>query len=130
MLAGVDAEIEGDPGVEIGGLAYDSRHAGPGVLFFCVPGARVDGHDFAPAAVEAGCPALVVERRLGLGSTEALVADARAAMAPAAATFNGDPTARAAGGRHHRHQRQDDDGVPDPAPARGWAACARACWGR
>ena len=94
MLAGVDAEIEGDPGVEIGGLAYDSRRAGPGVLFFCVPGARADGHDFAAAAVAAGCPALVVERRLGTGASEALVADARAAMAPAAAAFHGDPTAR------------------------------------
>ena len=41
-------------------------------------------------------PALVVERRLGLAASEALVADARAAMAPAAATFCGDPTAELA----------------------------------
>ena len=93
MLAGVGAEIEGDPTVEIGGLAYDSRRAGPGVLFFCVPGANADGHDFGAAAVAAGSPALVVERRLGLADAEALVADARAAMAPAAVAFYGDPTA-------------------------------------
>jgi UDP-N-acetylmuramoyl-L-alanyl-D-glutamate--2,6-diaminopimelate ligase len=93
VLAAVEAEIEGDPGTEIGGLAYDSRRAGPGVLFFCVPGGRADGHDFAPVAAEAGSPALVVERRLGLGVTEALVPDARAAMAPAAVAFHGDPTA-------------------------------------
>ena len=93
MLARLDAEIDGDPSTEIDGLAYDSRRAGPGVLFFCVPGGTADGHDFAPAAVAAGSPALVVERRLDSGATEALVADARAAMAPAAVAFHGDPTA-------------------------------------
>ncbi len=93
MLAGVDAEIHGDPGVEIGGLAYSSGQADPGVLFFCVPGTRVDGHEFAPEAIAAGCPALVVERRLGLEAIEAVVPDARAAMAPAAVAFHRDPTA-------------------------------------
>jgi UDP-N-acetylmuramoyl-L-alanyl-D-glutamate--2,6-diaminopimelate ligase len=93
VLAGQGAEIEGDDGVEISGLAYDSRRAGPGVLFFCVPGARADGHDFAEAVVDAGSPALVVERRLGLDASEALVSDARASMAPAARAFWRDPTA-------------------------------------
>jgi hypothetical protein len=36
------------PEVEISGLAYSSRSVTPGTLFFCVPGFRVDGHDFAP----------------------------------------------------------------------------------
>ena len=92
MLEGAHAQTEGDPATEITGLAYDNRKASDGTLFFCVPGATADGHDFAPAAVEAGATALVVERRLGLGVPEALVDDARAAMAPAAARFNGDPT--------------------------------------
>ena len=56
----------GDAGVEITDLAYDSRKVGPGTLFFCVPGEKADGHDFAPAAVEAGAAALVVERELEL----------------------------------------------------------------
>lgn len=81
------------PEVEISGLAYDSRSAGPGTLFFCVPGFTSDGHDFAPAAVERGAAALVCERPLGLGVPEVVVADARAAMGPAAARFQGDPTA-------------------------------------
>ena len=51
-----------------------------------------DGHDFAPGAVEAGAAALVVERPLELGVPEVEVADARAAMAPIAAAFHGDPT--------------------------------------
>jgi len=92
VLQGVDAEIEGDPSVEIDDLAHDSRHVGPGTLFFCVPGERTDGHDHAEAAVVAGASGLVVERRLGLGVAEALVADARGAMPAAAARFNGDPS--------------------------------------
>ena len=48
-------------------LAYDSRKVRAGTLFFCVPGFSSDGHDFAPAAVEAGAAALVVERELELG---------------------------------------------------------------
>ena len=93
MLEGARAEIEGDDATQISSLAYDNRKAAPGTLFFCVPGSTADGHDFATRAVEAGASALVVERRLGLGVAEALVPDARAAMAPAAARFNGDPTA-------------------------------------
>ncbi|HSZ05022.1 MAG TPA: UDP-N-acetylmuramoyl-L-alanyl-D-glutamate--2,6-diaminopimelate ligase [Solirubrobacteraceae bacterium] len=78
-------------GVEITGLAYDSREAAPGDLFFCVSGYRSDGHDFAAQAVRAGAAALVVERPLDLGVPEVVVASARAAMAPAAARFYGDP---------------------------------------
>jgi UDP-N-acetylmuramoyl-L-alanyl-D-glutamate--2,6-diaminopimelate ligase len=61
-------------------------------LFFCVPGEKVDGHGFAAAAVEAGAVALVVERELDLGVAQVVVDDARAAMAPLAARFFGDPT--------------------------------------
>ena len=92
MLEGTHAEIEGDGATEITALAYDNRKSEAGTLFFCVPGATADGHDFAPAAVDRGAAALVVERPLGLGVPEALVGDARAAMAPAAARFHGDPT--------------------------------------
>lgn len=54
----------GDGAAEISGLAYDSRRVGPGTLFFCVPGEKADGHEFAPAAVEAGAAGLVGERQL------------------------------------------------------------------
>jgi UDP-N-acetylmuramoyl-L-alanyl-D-glutamate--2,6-diaminopimelate ligase len=92
----LDALIAADPtgeaaGVEITGLAYDSREVAPGDLFFCVSGFRSDGHEFAPEAVRAGAAALVVERALGLGVPEVVVSSARAAMAPAAARFYGEP---------------------------------------
>ena len=87
---------QGPPDVEVSGLAYDSREVAPGDLFFCVTGLTSDGHEFAPAAVERGAAALVVERPLGLGVPEVEVPSARAAMAPAAARFFGDPTSRLA----------------------------------
>src|SRR5690242_8095709 len=90
--SGVQAELRGDAGAEIRDLAYDSRRVGPGTLLFCFPGEKTDGHDFAPAAVEAGAAALVVERLLDLDVPQAEVGDARAAMAPIAAAFHGDPT--------------------------------------
>jgi UDP-N-acetylmuramoyl-L-alanyl-D-glutamate--2,6-diaminopimelate ligase len=91
-------EVLGDvgrdaPPVEVTALAYDHRKVEPGTLFFCVPGFTRDGHDFAPQAVAAGAVALVVERPLQLGVPEVAVPSVRAAMAPAAARFHGDPTA-------------------------------------
>jgi UDP-N-acetylmuramoyl-L-alanyl-D-glutamate--2,6-diaminopimelate ligase len=83
----------GAPEVEVSGLAYSDASVTPGTLFFCVPGHRRDGHEFAPAAVQKGAVALVVQRPLGLGVPEVVVDDVRAAMGPVAARFHGDPTA-------------------------------------
>jgi UDP-N-acetylmuramoyl-L-alanyl-D-glutamate--2,6-diaminopimelate ligase len=93
VAAAAAQRVIGDAGVEVTGLAYDSRRVGPGTLFFCVPGERTDGHDFAAEVVAAGAAALVVERELEVDVPQLLVADARAAMAPVAARFRGDPTA-------------------------------------
>src|SRR5581483_5399980 len=84
--------MRGDASAEIRDLAYDSRRVADGTLFFCFQGEKTNGHDFAPQAVEAGAAALVVERPLELDVPQARVADARAAMAPVAAAFHGDPT--------------------------------------
>ncbi len=81
-----------DGAVEIEGLAYDSRAVTGGELFFCVSGFSSDGHEFATAALQRGALALVVERELGLGVPELRVASARAAMAPLAARFYGEPS--------------------------------------
>jgi UDP-N-acetylmuramoyl-L-alanyl-D-glutamate--2,6-diaminopimelate ligase len=78
--------------VEVRDLAYDARAVTSGALFFAVPGKRADGHDFAGEAVERGAVALVVERRLELAVPQVVVRDSRAAMAPAADVFFGQPT--------------------------------------
>ncbi len=86
---------EADRGVEISGLAYDQRTVRAGTLFFCVRGFTRDGHDFAADAVARGAAALVVDHPLAtLAIPQVLVADVRAAMAPAAAAFYGHPTTR------------------------------------
>ncbi len=96
LLAGYQgARVLGDSTVEVADLAYDSRKVEPGTLFFCVVGEKVDGHQFGARAVEEGASALVVERELTeVDVAQVVVADSRAAMAPLAARFWGDPTAR------------------------------------
>src|SRR3954447_20623718 len=96
LIAGAGLEVAppaAGEDAEIAALAYSTAGVTPGALFFCVPGFRADGHDFAPEAVERGAVALVCERPLGLGVPEVLVDDVRAAMGPVAARFYGDPTA-------------------------------------
>ena len=73
-------------------LGYDARSVSPGAMFFCVPGSRADGHDFAPDAVKSGAVALVVERQLEIDVPQLVVGDVRAAMAIAADVFFGEPT--------------------------------------
>jgi len=86
------AQVAGGCDYEITSLAYDNREIACGTLFFCVPGFTRDGHDFAAEAVARGAVALVVERPLALAVPQIQVSSARAAMAPAAAAFYGDPT--------------------------------------
>ena len=103
----------------------------PGSLFFCVPGARADGHDFAAEAVANGAVALVVERPLDLAVPQLVVADARARRWPSRPTSSSaDPTRELAGRRRHRHERQDDDDVPALRDPRRGRPSARACSAR
>jgi UDP-N-acetylmuramoyl-L-alanyl-D-glutamate--2,6-diaminopimelate ligase len=88
------SDVIGQRPIEIEDLAYDSRRAVEGALFFCVRGERVDGHDLAAGAVAAGAAALVVERPLDVAVPQVLVEDVRAAMAVGADAFFGAPTER------------------------------------
>ncbi|HWO16200.1 MAG TPA: UDP-N-acetylmuramoyl-L-alanyl-D-glutamate--2,6-diaminopimelate ligase [Solirubrobacterales bacterium] len=93
LIEGVGGDVtRGEGDVEIASLAYDSRDVVEKTLFFCVPGEKADGHEFAPAAVEDGAVAIVVERELELPVAQVVVSDARVAMAPLAARFWGEPT--------------------------------------
>jgi UDP-N-acetylmuramoyl-L-alanyl-D-glutamate--2,6-diaminopimelate ligase len=82
----------GQPSVEILDLAYDPRTVTPGSLFFCIVGARADGHDLAAEAVGAGAVALVVERPVDVDVPQLTVPSVRAAMGPASVLFFGDPS--------------------------------------
>jgi UDP-N-acetylmuramoyl-L-alanyl-D-glutamate--2,6-diaminopimelate ligase len=85
-------DVVGGAAVEIRELAYDVREVPRGSLFFCIPGASVDGHDLAADAVAGGAAALVVERRLRVDVPQLVVPSVRAAMPRAAVEFFGDPT--------------------------------------
>jgi len=87
-------DVVGDGALEIRELAYDAREVPRDSLFFCVPGGKADGHDFAAEALERGAAALVVERRLELEAPQLVVPSVRAAMPRAAVAFFEDPTAR------------------------------------
>lgn len=78
---------------EITAVVYDSRKAGPGALFVCLPGEQADGHDYAPAAYQAGCRAFLAQRALNLpaDAAQALVPDSRSALALVGAAFYGHP---------------------------------------
>ena len=85
-------EVRGGAPLDVTDLAYDARSVTPGALFFCVPGERADGHDFAADAVERGAAALVAERPLDLQVPQLIVPSAREAMAVAADEFFERPT--------------------------------------
>lgn len=81
-------------GMEVAGLAYDSRLVRPGDLFLCIPGFVRDGHDFIPDAAARGAAAFLVERG-GLvphGRGEVVVPHARRAAAMVADRFFGHPS--------------------------------------
>jgi UDP-N-acetylmuramoyl-L-alanyl-D-glutamate--2,6-diaminopimelate ligase len=85
-------QVLGRPSGEVRDLAYDARVVTPGTLFFAVPGEHADGHEFARDAAERGAVATVVERTVDLPVPQVVVHDSRAAMAPAADVFFGEPT--------------------------------------
>ena len=120
----------GTPRVEIADLAYDSRKAGPGTLFFCVPGEKVDGHEFARGRGRGRGGG--AGRRAGAGAGRAAGRGRRRAGGDGAAggAVLGRPDGGAEGGRGHRDQREDDDGVPDPGDPRGGGDSSAGCWGR
>ncbi len=74
-----------DPTATITGtVEFDSRQVTPGGLFVALPGERVDGHDFAPAALERGAVAVLAARPMGVPAI--VVDDPQDALGALAAT--------------------------------------------
>lgn len=89
-------EAEGDMDQVVTGLVYDSRQVKPGQLFFAVPGARIDGHQFAGEALERGAAGVVVERGTPLrsGATWLRVRNVRRTMGMWSAVYFAHPSRR------------------------------------
>lgn len=74
---------------EFARTVIDSRQAAPGDLFVALPGERVDGHDYADAAVRAGAAGVLASRELPEveGVPVFLVDDTLAALQTLGATW-------------------------------------------
>lgn len=86
VLSGKDTETD------ICDIAYSSKDVVCGSLFFCVPGTKVDGHDFAKDAVDRGAVALVVNHPLPIDVPQFKVPDVRQALALCSANFFDNPS--------------------------------------
>lgn len=96
LARGAGAVLDGDPDVEISGIAYDSRQVGPGDLFVAVAGLQVDGHVYASEAVAKGASAVAIEREVKLppGTPVLHVPSTRIALAELSAELYGRPSRR------------------------------------
>ncbi|MCZ2819955.1 UDP-N-acetylmuramoyl-tripeptide--D-alanyl-D-alanine ligase [Modestobacter sp. VKM Ac-2977] len=89
VAAAVDGELVGDGSTEVtGAVLVDSRAAAPGDLFVALPGERVDGADFLPAAAAAGA-AGALTARADPALPCVVVADPVAALGRLAAAVHG-----------------------------------------
>ncbi|MGI5190738.1 UDP-N-acetylmuramoyl-tripeptide--D-alanyl-D-alanine ligase [Promicromonospora sp. CA-289599] len=80
VAAATGGRLHADPDVTVtGAVIIDSRDAAPGVLFVALPGDRVDGHDYAAAAVAAGAALVLASRELD-GLPTVVVDDPQAAL--------------------------------------------------
>lgn len=86
LLKGL-GELPEDP--QITQVVTDSRAAVPGSLFVCIKGERVDGHDYACRALEAGAAGVLVEHEVEKIPAEkrVIVPDALDAMIQMAANY-------------------------------------------
>lgn len=93
-----DAAVDGPDDIQITGIAYDSRRAGPGCLFVATwhPGYYVDKHDYVSDAVARGAAAVVVQREIPLPGDVTLVRvpDSALALAQVSAAFYQHPSRR------------------------------------
>ena len=75
---------------EVLGAVRDNREVTPGLMFCALPGARVDGHDFIGAALEAGAPCCLAQRvPEGVAGPVITVPDVARAMAELASACRG-----------------------------------------
>src|SRR5262245_16297601 len=90
-----EAQRHGTSDPAIRGITHDSRRVKAGDLFVCIPGLKVDGHQFLGDAVAKGAVAAVVERpgvAEGAGVPLVRVPSSRAAVGPLAAAIYGQPS--------------------------------------
>ncbi|MBA4120865.1 MAG: UDP-N-acetylmuramoyl-L-alanyl-D-glutamate--2,6-diaminopimelate ligase [Acidobacteria bacterium] len=90
----LNAEIRTDENAFVSDVTHDSRQAGKGVLFVAVRGLTTDGHRFVEDVMRRGAVGVISEFDAPENFQGAWlkVADARRALAQAAAIINGNPS--------------------------------------
>ncbi|KXP14574.1 UDP-N-acetylmuramoyl-tripeptide--D-alanyl-D-alanine ligase [Tsukamurella pseudospumae] len=66
IVGGTLHDVPDPEALVTGTVEFDSREIGPGGLFLALPGARVDGHEFAATAVEKGAVVVLGARPVGV----------------------------------------------------------------
>jgi len=94
LASALGARLVGEGDAEVTAVHHDSRKVGDGSAFVAIPGANVDGAEFASGAVAAGAAAVIAERELSVEAPVLVVADARVALARAAHLVYGEPTTK------------------------------------
>ncbi len=79
--------------VQVGKVTNNSSQVEQGDVFVCIQGAAVDGHKYAPMAVEAGASVVICSRDLGL-ENQVIVEDTRKVYAQMCSAYFGHPSKR------------------------------------
>lgn len=89
VLNEIEYVANNDIDVNIDDIIYDSRKATQGTMFFCLRGARFDGHKYAVDAYKNGCRCFGLEEFLDLpdDAVQIVFKDSRAALAVASANL-------------------------------------------
>ncbi len=90
----INAELNGNAEKIVTDVTHDSRQAGKGSLFVAVRGLTVDGHRFVEDVMRRGAIGIISELDApeNFNGAWLKVADARTALAQAAAIINGNPS--------------------------------------
>ncbi len=91
---GLNVKFRADENAFVSDVTHDSRQAGTGALFVAVRGLTTDGHRFVEDVMRRGAVGVISELDAPENFQGAWlkVADARTALARAAAVINGEPS--------------------------------------
>jgi UDP-N-acetylmuramoyl-L-alanyl-D-glutamate--2,6-diaminopimelate ligase len=95
LIEGLDYELlSGTLSTEVKDITNDSRKVSRGSLFFCIVGAKTDGHDFIDSTVEKQVSVLLVEKDIvcPAGVTVVKCKSTRYAMGVVSSRFYGEPS--------------------------------------
>lgn len=95
LISGLQYEIlQGNTDKDINDIHNDSRNAGKDDLFFCIPGAVTDGHNYAKDVAKKGAAALIVEKTVDVPEHVTVIKapSARYAMGIISSRFYGEPS--------------------------------------